>query len=209
MTRSEGEKAKCQSGKIKERKPDQRGGQRGHVNRQRSIQPSWSALKSLCYWGWIQHMKSISTSNLVESGKRTVSLCIFVETTKFFEATNWKNAVANNNRNTSLGVSGYTQPLCNDTVRPRWMSGIKHAVTFQGDDFASRIHDGAVGRDGPPDRVGGVRHVHNHHLVLIPDLLSDADELVRLHGEVAEPDVCRVHTHVLQLERFQQETSFD
>lgn len=72
--------------------------------------------------------------------------------------------------------------------------------TFQSDDFAGRIHDGTVGRDGPPDRVGGVGHVHNHHLVLLAHLLSDADELVRLHGEVAEPDVGWVHAHVLQLE---------
>lgn len=86
------------------------------------------------------------------------------------------------------------------------MFGIKGAVTFQGDDFAGRVHDGAVGRDRPPDRVGGVRHVHNHHLVLIADLFPDADKLVWLHGEVAEPDVGRVHTHVLQLERIQQET---
>lgn len=78
-------------------------------------------------------------------------------------------------------------------------------VTFQGDDFAGGIHDGAVGRDGPPDWVGGVRHVHDHHLVLLAHLLSDADELVRLHGEIAEPDVGWVHAHVLQLQRLKEQ----
>lgn len=78
-------------------------------------------------------------------------------------------------------------------------------VTFQGDDFACGIHDGAVSRDGPPDWVGGVRHVHDHHLVLLAHLLSDADELVRLHGEIAEPDVCWVHAHVLQLQRVKEQ----
>lgn len=75
-----------------------------------------------------------------------------------------------------------------------------HSFTFQGDDLASRVHDRTVSRDGPPDGVGGVGHVHDHHLVLLAHLLSDADELVRLHGQIAEPDVGRVHTQVLQLE---------
>lgn len=88
-----------------------------------------------------------------------------------------------------------------------WVGGIKPAVTFQGDDFAGWIHDGAVSRDGPPDGVGGVGHVHDHHLVLIADFFSDADELVRLHGEIAEPDVSRVHAHVLQLKRSRQWTN--
>lgn len=78
-------------------------------------------------------------------------------------------------------------------------------VTFQGDDFTSGIHDSTVGRDWPPDWGGGVRHVHDHHLVLFSHLLSDADELVRLHGEIAEPNVGWVHAHVLQLGRLKQQ----
>lgn len=72
--------------------------------------------------------------------------------------------------------------------------------TFQGDDLASGVHDGTVGRDWSPDWVGGVRHVHDHNLVLLTHLLSDADELVRLHGQIAEPNVGWVHAQVLQLE---------
>ena len=79
-----------------------------------------------------------------------------------------------------------------------------HTLTFQGDDFAGGVHDGTVGRDRPPDWVGGVGHVHNHHLVLLAHLLPDADELVRLHGQIAEPNVGRVHPHVLQLETIKQ-----
>lgn len=81
-----------------------------------------------------------------------------------------------------------------------WLTASLSSRTFQSDDFAGRIHDGTVGRDGPPDWVGGVGHVDDHHLVLLPHLLPDADELVWLHGEVAEPNVGWVHAHVLQLE---------
>lgn len=80
------------------------------------------------------------------------------------------------------------------------------ARTFQGDDLAGRVHDGAVGGDRSPDRGGGVRHVHDHHLVLLAHLLSDADELIRLHCQVAEPDVGRVHPQVLQLDKLKEKT---
>lgn len=55
-------------------------------------------------------------------------------------------------------------------------------LTFQGYDLAGRVHDGAVGRDGPADGRVGVCHVDDHHLSLLANLLTDADELVRLHG---------------------------
>lgn len=57
-----------------------------------------------------------------------------------------------------------------------------YCLTFQGDDLAGGVHNGTVGGDRPPDWVGGVGHVHDYHLVLLTHLLSDADELVRLHG---------------------------
>lgn len=72
--------------------------------------------------------------------------------------------------------------------------------TFKGDDLAGGVHDGTVGRDRSSNRVCGVRQVHDHHLVLIAHLLSDTDELVRLHGQIAEPYVGWVHAQALQLE---------
>lgn len=72
-------------------------------------------------------------------------------------------------------------------------------LTFKCDDFGSGVHDGAVCRDRPADGRVGVGHVYDHHLVLLAHLLPDADELVRLHGQVAETNVSRVHPQVLQL----------
>lgn len=71
--------------------------------------------------------------------------------------------------------------------------------TFKGDDLASRVHNGTVGRDGPADWVCGVIHVNDDHLVLVSHLLPDANELVRLQGQVAEANVGRIHSQVLQL----------
>lgn len=76
--------------------------------------------------------------------------------------------------------------------------------TFEGDDFAGGVHDGAVGRDRPPDGIGGVGHVHDHHLVLLTHLLADADELIRLHCQIAEANVGWVYTQVLQLKTFEE-----
>lgn len=72
--------------------------------------------------------------------------------------------------------------------------------TFQRDDFARRVHDGAVCRDRPADRVGRIAQVDDDHLVLLAHLLSDADEAVRLHGQAAEADAGRTHSQRLQLE---------
>lgn len=58
----------------------------------------------------------------------------------------------------------------------------KSYLTFQGYDLAGGIHDGAVGRDGPADGCVGVCQVDDHHLSLLAHLLTDADELVWLHG---------------------------
>lgn len=72
-------------------------------------------------------------------------------------------------------------------------------LTFQGDDLAGWVHDGAVCRDGPADGVVGVGHVNDDHLGLLAHLLPHADELVRLHGQRAESDVGRVDSQVLEL----------
>lgn len=77
---------------------------------------------------------------------------------------------------------------------------ILHTRTFQSNDLAGGVHDGTVSRDRSPDGVGGVGHVHDHHLVLLAHLLSDADELIWLHRQIAEPNVGWVYAHVLQLE---------
>lgn len=65
-------------------------------------------------------------------------------------------------------------------------------LTFKCDDFGSGVHDGAVCRDRPADGRVGVGHVYDHHLRLLAHLLSDTDELIRLHRQGAEPDVGRV-----------------
>lgn len=71
--------------------------------------------------------------------------------------------------------------------------------TFERDDFAGRVHDGAVGRDRPADGVGRVAQVDDDHLVLLAHLLSDADEAIRLHGQAAEADPGGTHSQRLQL----------
>lgn len=65
-------------------------------------------------------------------------------------------------------------------------------LTFKCNDLAGRIHDGAVSWDGPADRCIGVRHVNDHHLSLLADLLPDTDELIRLHGQGAEAYIGRI-----------------
>ena len=70
-------------------------------------------------------------------------------------------------------------------------------LTFECDDLAGWVHDGAVGWDGPSDGVGGVRHVYDDNLSGVAHLLADTDVLVRLHGEGAEPDVGRVDANIL------------
>lgn len=72
-------------------------------------------------------------------------------------------------------------------------------LTFEGDDFAGGVHDGAVRRDGPADGVVGVGHVDDDHLGLLAHLLPYADELVGLHGQSAESDVGWVDSQVLEL----------
>ena len=74
-------------------------------------------------------------------------------------------------------------------------------LTFESNDFAGRVHDGAVGADRPPDGVGGVGHVDDDDLSGLPDLLPDADVLVGLHREGVEPDVGCVDANIGQLKQ--------
>lgn len=55
-------------------------------------------------------------------------------------------------------------------------------LTFEGNDFTGWVHDSTVCRDGPADGSVGVGHVNNNDLGLVAHLLSDANELIRLHG---------------------------
>lgn len=73
--------------------------------------------------------------------------------------------------------------------------------TFECNDLAGWIHDGAVSWDGPADGGIGVRHVDDDHLRLLAHLLSDADEFIRLHGQGAEADVGWINPQVLKLRR--------
>lgn len=72
-------------------------------------------------------------------------------------------------------------------------------LTFQGNDFAGWVHDGAVCRDGPADGIVGVGHVDDDHLGLLAHLLPHTDELVGLHGQRAESDVGWIDSQVLEL----------
>ena len=72
-------------------------------------------------------------------------------------------------------------------------------LTFQRDDLAGWVHNGAVGTDGAADRVGRVCHVDDDHLGRLAHLLPHADVLVGLHGEGVEPDVRSVDTNIGEL----------
>ena len=51
----------------------------------------------------------------------------------------------------------------------------RNSLTLQGDNFARRVHDGGVGGDRPPDRVGRVGHVDDDHLGSLAHLLPHAN----------------------------------
>lgn len=54
---------------------------------------------------------------------------------------------------------------------------------LEGEDALVRVHDHAVGRDGPSQHIVRVGQVDNHHLVQLPDLLPDGNEAVRLERQ--------------------------
>ena len=62
------------------------------------------------------------------------------------------------------------------------LRAFKPRLTFECDNFAGGVHDGAVGRDGAADGIVGVGHVDDDNLGLLTHFLPDAYELVRLHG---------------------------
>lgn len=72
-------------------------------------------------------------------------------------------------------------------------------LTFKGDNFAGRIHDGAVCRDGPADGIVGVGHIYDDNLGLLTYFLPYTDELVRLHRQSTESNVGWVDPQVLEL----------
>lgn len=72
-------------------------------------------------------------------------------------------------------------------------------LTFKGNNFAGRVHDGAVCRDGPADGIVGVCHINDDNLGLLTHFLPYADELVGLHGQSAESNVGWVDSQVLEL----------
>ena len=78
------------------------------------------------------------------------------------------------------GSPSYPNPLSHLASRPLSFIGY---LTFQRNNFTGRVHDGRVSRDGPSDGIGRVVQVNDDHLRLVPNLLPDADELVRLHGQ--------------------------
>lgn len=80
------------------------------------------------------------------------------------------------------------------TVHFRW------GLTFKGNNFAGRVHDGAVGRDGAADGVVGISHINDDNLSLFTNLLSYTDELVRLHCKRAKSNVGWVDPQILELQ---------
>lgn len=80
-------------------------------------------------------------------------------------------------------------------------------LRLQGDHLRGRVHDGRVGGDGPPDGVHGVGHVDDDNLVVLSDLLADADELVRLHGEGVEAHVGRADPDIGELAKRQSDVT--
>jgi len=81
-----------------------------------------------------------------------------------------------------------------------WRHWLMLWPTFERDDFARWIHDRWIGRDRSSYRIRRVVHVDDHDLRRFADLLADADKLVRLHCQRAEPDVGRIDAEVLQLD---------
>lgn len=73
-------------------------------------------------------------------------------------------------------------------------------LTFECNDFAGRVHDGRVSRDGSADGIGGVIHVNDDHLRRLAHLLTDTDVLIWLHGEGAEPNVGGIDANILELQ---------
>ena len=61
------------------------------------------------------------------------------------------------------------------------------------------MHDGRVGSNGPAGRLAGIRHLNDDHLVLLTNLLADANELVRLHGQGVKPNAGGVDAHIREL----------
>lgn len=72
-------------------------------------------------------------------------------------------------------------------------------LTFEGDNFAGWIHDGWIGTNWSSNRITRIGHVDNNHLCCLTNLLSDANEFVRLHGESAEWYWVKVDSDICEL----------
>ena len=79
--------------------------------------------------------------------------------------------------------------------------GKKCERTLESDDLGSGVHDGRVGGNGPAGWLAGIRHLNDNHLVLLADLLADANKLVRLHGQGVKPDAGGVDAHIRELSK--------
>ena len=77
-------------------------------------------------------------------------------------------------------------------------------LTFEGYNFTGGVHDGRIGRDWPSDRILDIVEIQNNHLGRIPHLLPDAYKFVGFHSEGAEPDVCGIDPHILELKLYEQ-----
>lgn len=73
------------------------------------------------------------------------------------------------------------------------------SLSLQCNDLRSRIHDGALSRNGPANGVIGVRHVDDDNLGSVSDFFPYADEFVTLHGEGGERNVCDIDSDIGEL----------
>jgi hypothetical protein len=77
-------------------------------------------------------------------------------------------------------------------------------LSLEGDHFRCWIHDGRVGGDRTTNRVGGVGHVDDDHLIGLADFFSDANEFVRLHREAVEADISCADADIGELAKMEK-----
>ena len=80
-------------------------------------------------------------------------------------------------------------------------------LSLQGDHLRCGIHDGRVGRNRATNRIGGIGHVDDDHLVCLADFFSDANELVRFHREAVEADIGCADAHIGELANEKEENN--
>lgn len=71
--------------------------------------------------------------------------------------------------------------------------------TFQGDNLRLGIHDSRISGDRPSCWIVSISQVNDDNMRYFSNLLSDTDELVRLHSEGGKPNVSCINANILKL----------